>query len=133
MVPCVSLLACGGGGGGKGPTAPSPQPSLLVVDAALVSLSGGVEEGRLLYDGQEVFHSTCNPAGACQLAATLSGTSRGSHTVTIVVVRQNRSSLVYDVVGEVDYADAAGGKTVPLEQRHLTLHAGDTVVYNITI
>ncbi len=133
LAPCIALLACGGGGGGKGPTEPASQPSITVVDVALVSLDGGAQEGSLLFDGHEIFHSSCNPAGACQLAATLSGTPRGAHTVSIVVVRQNRASLTYDIVGEVDFADSAGGKTIPLEQRHLTLRAGDTVTYNITI
>lgn|GEM_PF-5488390 len=67
------------------------------------------------------------------MAAILSGISRGAHTVTILVVRQNRTSLTYDVLGQVDFVDSAGTRTISLEHRTVTLRAGDTVTYNISI
>jgi hypothetical protein len=135
LVPCLSLLACGGGGGGPtGPTEPPVQKSVMVLDTILASFSsGGMEDGKLFLDGREVFHRECNPAVACQLAATLSGITRGAHTVSILLVRQNRTSVTYVVLGQVDFVDSTGSRSFPLEQRTVTLRAGDTVTYNISL
>lgn len=127
------LLACGGGGGGGGPTEPPAPQSTLLLNAAVVSLNGGLEEASFLFDGREVFHPVCNPAGACQMTATLSGVARGSHTVAIRVIRQNRASVTYQVLGQVDFADSAGNRTIPLEQRQVALRADEVVTYQISI
>lgn len=137
----LSLSACGGGGGG-GPTAPqtpqTPQTptvqSRLVVSAVIASLdTGGMEEASFLFDGQEVFHPVCHPAGACTLTASLTGVARGPHTVTIKVIRQNRTSVTYTVIGEVDFLDSAGTRVIPLESKRVVLRANETITYAITI
>jgi hypothetical protein len=129
----LSLTACGGGGGGGGPTEPPASQSTLLLNAALVSLNGGLQEGSFLFDGREVFHATCNAAAACQMTATLSGVSRGSHTVAIRVIRQARASVTYTVVGQADFMDAAGTRSIPLESRQVTLRADETVTYAISL
>jgi hypothetical protein len=132
-----SLTACGGGGG-NGPTAPeTPQTptvqSQLLLNAAVISLDGGLEEASFLFDGREVFRPVCNPASACQMTATLSGVARGAHTVSIKVIRQNRTTVTYTVVGQVDFMDSAGSRTIPLESRRVVLRADETTTYSISI
>lgn len=134
LILSLSLVACGGGGGGNGgPTEPPVIRSTLLANAAMVSLNGGLEEASFLFDGREVFHPVCNPAGACQMTATLSDIARGSHTVAIRVIRQNRSSVTYTVIGQVDFADSAGTRSIPLEQRRVTLRADEEIIYTISI
>jgi hypothetical protein len=132
-----ALLACGDGGGGgggpTGPTAPPPPASQLLINLALVSLNGGLEEAILSFDNREVARPVCNPAGVCQMTATITGASRGNHTVSVTVVRQNRQSVTYQAVGQADFVDSGGSRSVPLQQRQVTLRVGQSVVYEISI
>ncbi len=41
--------------------------------------------------------------------------------------------MVYSFLGEVDYSDNSGVRSIPLQQRQVTLRAGEAVTYDISI
>ena len=129
----LAFLGCGGGGGGNsGPSDPGGTALIAIVFSVG---SGTSDEVVLSFDGREVARSqACSARGpACALTATVSGVRRGGHSVVLRVNRQSQAAMAYSFLGEVDYSDNSGVRSIPLQQRQVTLRVGDSVTYDISI
>jgi hypothetical protein len=58
----------------------------------------------------------------------------GPHVVQVKVLSQTFQSISYLTLGRVTFADASGAsRQIDLPVRTVTLHAGDTLTYPITL
>jgi len=58
----------------------------------------------------------------------------GSHTVLMIVVRQTATVISYTALGQVSAANPNGtGQSINLPQKSVSLRAGESVSYSISI
>jgi hypothetical protein len=139
----MSFACGGGGGGGRGPTEPSgPTGKRLqfTVVAAPGNFEGGILEGAVFFDGREVGRVDWSRAGGacefpCEVAGDVQGVSPGNHTVRFTVVRQERTTTLYQFVLSGSITDPATGTREPISQvsQRLRLRAGESVTFNVRI
>ena len=139
----MSFACGGGGGGGRGPTEPSvPTGKRLVftVAAAPGNFEGGILEGAVFFDGREVGRVDWSRAGGscffpCEVGADVQGISAGNHTVRFTVVRQERTTTLYQFVLGGFLTDPATGAREPISQvsPRLRMRAGESVTFTVRI
>lgn len=139
----LSLLAvsCGGGGGGNGggPSLPTePRPSLRISAVVIAPTNGGAQEIILSFDGREVDRHTPTDiefgcATGCSLEAQVNEVSTGAHTLTVTIARQSRNVITYNVLGGVAVASGTSPRNIDLPRREVSLRAGESVSYSITV
>lgn len=134
-------LACGGGdGGGGGPTAPQPTGKRLqfTVVAAPGNFEGGILEGAVSFDGREVGRTDWSRAGGpcffpCEVAGDVQNISPGDHTVRFTVVRQERTTILYQFVlsGFIIDPRTSSREQVNQVSQRVRLRAGEGVNFTV--
>lgn len=137
--PALLCLACGGGdGGGSSPTAP-PAPSGRTVQVSMAvgafNFSRTIQEARLLWDNSEIARYSGTATNQIYwLLTPIEHVSLGSHTVSLVIDRQTRSSIPYRLDGAL--SSTAPGRTpevIPLFVASTPLRTGQPYVFRVEI
>ncbi|HXO20950.1 MAG TPA: hypothetical protein VOA87_13630 [Thermoanaerobaculia bacterium] len=141
LVSLFLLASCGGGGGhgGSGPTAP-PQGNTIIAAVTLADLSGaGLLNATVSLDGKKIGEMDWStlPSGCgagCIVQAAAQDVSSGTHTLTVTAVKLAGGHGTYAVFGLVVVTPPSGTpRQIDLPQQQVTLQAGSTVQYPITI
>lgn len=133
-------FACGGGGG-RGPTepsAPSGKQFQFSVTAAPGNFEGNILEGVVSFDGREVSRVDWSRSGGgcffpCEITANVQGISSGDHTVRFTVVRQERTTTLYQFVLSGFISDPRTGSREQVNQvsQSVRLRAGEGVNFTV--
>ena len=137
-------LACSGGGDGNGgPTAPEVRRDVVVGFYVWnVARQRTLQETRLLLDDQVVATFTATGSGASEafMTGTVRGVTTGTHTLTVIIVRQTRTPTRYlmgtpNVPNSFAVNRQEGGTIVltqlPLEE--IVLATGESRRYSIDV
>jgi hypothetical protein len=104
----------------------------------LVALQGGgVIEAFLTLDGKQIDHGDWSLTGGCVagcvMGAQVGSVSSGLHTVAMTIIRQTSNVVSYAALGQVSIATGGSGKSIDLPQKNVSLRAGESVSYQISI
>jgi len=132
----LSLLALSCGGNSQRNNTPTnPQAPLTVVVVLDAFSQGAVLAASVSFDGQEIGSSDWSSFGGCVTGCLLQGTGatlppKGTHKVTVTILRQVGDVVSYNVRGTV-FLNATG--TIPLPLQTPDLKAGGSVDYGVDI